>query len=38
VGEDIITMLGVDLARWIEDQAFELCKQSDLKELVLLAL
>lgn len=37
-GEDIITMLGVDLARWIEDQAFELCKRSDLKELVLKAL
>lgn len=37
-GEDIITMLGVDLARWIEDQALELCKRSDLKELVLKAL
>ena len=37
-GEDIITMLGVDLTRWIEDQAFELCKRSDLKELVLKAL
>ena len=37
-GEDIITMLGVDLTRWIEDQAFELCKRSDLKELVLRAL
>ena len=37
-GEDIITMLGVDLTRWIEDQAFELCKRSNLKELVLKAL
>jgi len=37
-GEDIITMLGVDLARWIEDQALELCKRSGLKELVLRAL
>jgi len=37
-GEDIITMLGVDLARWIEEQALELCKRSDLKELVLKAL
>ena len=36
--EDIITMLGVDLARWIEDQALELCKRSGLKELVLKAL
>ena len=37
-GEDIVTMLGVDLTRWIEDQAFELCKRSDLKGLVLKAL
>ena len=37
-GEDIITMLGVDLARWIGEQALELCKRSDLKELVLKAL
>lgn len=37
-GEDIITMLGVDLARWIEDRALGLCERSDLKELVLKAL
>ena len=37
-GEDIVTMLGVDLSRWIEEQAIELCKRSDLKELVLKAL
>lgn len=37
-GEDVVTILGVDLVRWIEDQAFELCKRSDLKELVLKAL
>jgi ataxia telangiectasia mutated family protein len=33
--EDVITMLGVYLARWIEEQVLELCKLSDLKELVL---
>ena len=37
-GEGAITALGVDLARWIEGQAFDLCKRSDLKELVLKAL
>ena len=37
-GEDVVTMLGVDLARWIDDQAWNLCKRSDLRELVLKAL
>ena len=37
-GEDIVTMLGVDLERWIDDQAWNLRKQSGLREPVLKAL